>query len=123
MLAQALADDGHRVVVGSNGDDLVAYITRSLSCSFDLVDLVVSDIRMPGCSGLVALERLERSKGVPPVLLMTAFGDDDVHNVAARLGAVGVIDKPFDVDDFRTVVLNLVDRGQQGQLNERRALR
>jgi ActR/RegA family two-component response regulator len=36
------------------------------------------------------------------------LADDSVHTVARRLGAVGVLHKPFDVDDLRTAVMNAV---------------
>ena len=39
---------------------------------------------------------------------MTALADESVHTVARRLGALGVLHKPFDVDDLRTAVMNAV---------------
>jgi DNA-binding response OmpR family regulator len=42
-----------------------------------------------------------------PVILITAFGDDETHTEARRLGAAAVFNKPFEFDDLRTVVLNL----------------
>ena len=42
-----------------------------------------------------------------PVILMTAFGDDSTRRRAEALGAI-LFDKPFDVDDLRTIALNLI---------------
>jgi len=40
--------------------------------------------------------------------VITAFGDEKAHAEARRLGVDAVFDKPFDLDDFRTAVYNLV---------------
>ena len=62
------------------------------------IDLVVTDIRMPGLTGLEVLESLFDRHGHPPVICMTAFGDPETHALAGRLGAAAVFDKPFDID-------------------------
>ena len=40
--------------------------------------------------------------------MITAFGDDETRSIAACLGAVAVLSKPFDMDHLRTIVLNLL---------------
>ena len=61
---------------------------------------------MPRLSGLGVLDALRRAQLHFPVILMTVLADSSVYVVAKRLGAVGVLMKPFDVDDLRTAVLN-----------------
>ncbi len=73
----------------------------------DSVDLIVSDIRMPICTGLQILSALRDARRQTPVVLMTAFGDEAVRQRAESLGAV-LFDKPFEVDDLRTAVANLL---------------
>jgi FixJ family two-component response regulator len=63
---------------------------------------------MPRLSGLGVLDALRRAHLHFPVILMTVLADESVHTVARRLGAVGVLHKPFDVDDLRTAVMNAV---------------
>jgi FixJ family two-component response regulator len=63
---------------------------------------------MPHLSGLGVLDALRRAHLHFPVILMTVLVDNSVHTVARRLGAVGVLHKPFDVDDLRTAVMNAV---------------
>jgi two-component system, response regulator, stage 0 sporulation protein F len=41
------------------------------------------------------------------VILITAFGDPDTHAEAYELGALAVFNKPFDLDDLRTLVMSL----------------
>lgn len=67
-------------------------------------DLIISDIRLPGATGLDVLERTRRRRHYPPVILMTAFGDEDTHAQAHRLGAAAVFDKPFEMDELLTEV-------------------
>jgi CheY-like chemotaxis protein len=71
------------------------------------VDLIISDVRMPGKSGLEVLSRLRNSHGWTPVILITAFGDTDTHAEAHRLGALAVFNKPFDLDDLRMIVVSM----------------
>lgn len=115
LLGQALREDGHAVTVGRSGAELVQHVTASMNGN-PRFDLVLSDIRMPGGTGLQALRTLRQFAALPPVLLMTAFGSEDTHDTAACLGAVGVIDKPFDIDDLRVIVLYLVQSGRAGAL-------
>jgi DNA-binding response OmpR family regulator len=71
------------------------------------VDLIISDVRMPGKSGLEVLSRLRSSDESTPVILITAFGDTDTHAEAHRLGALAVFNKPFELDDLRMIVLSM----------------
>lgn len=107
LLAQALRRDGFDVVEVADGAALVLEIGTRLQQRREdrpSVHLIVSDIRMPVISGLEVLSALRQAQWGVPVVLITAFGDDEVHAEAERLGAVAVFDKPFDVDDFRTAV-------------------
>ena len=69
------------------------------------LDLIVSDIRMPGWSGLDALAGLRHSGVGVPVVLITAFGDQQTHEQARRLGATAIVDKPFEMEQLRDIVL------------------
>lgn len=70
--------------------------------------IVVSDIRMPGTSGLDVLYWLKSSSIDVHVILITAFGDRRTHVRARELGAVAVLDKPFEVADLVTQVERLL---------------
>jgi CheY-like chemotaxis protein len=102
MLVLAFEDDGYDVVAVANGYLLLetlgsSLLTRSAIKPFDLV---VSDMLMPCWSGLATLEKLGRSPLVPPVVVITAFGSDEVHRRAKQAGAVSVLDKPFDIQEL-----------------------
>lgn len=115
LLASRLRKDGFEVLEAQDGAELEALIeaaheARSLS-SGSIVDLVISDARMPQQSGLDALQGLRKNDADTPFILITAFGDTHTHSEAFRLGANAVFDKPFEVDDLCTAVINLVPEG------------
>ncbi|MGO9837936.1 MAG: response regulator [Polyangiaceae bacterium] len=65
--------------------------------------MIVSDIRMPICSGLQILAAMRDARWRTPVILMTAFGDETTRRHAESLDAV-LVDKPFEMDDLRAAV-------------------
>jgi DNA-binding NtrC family response regulator len=111
LLASVLRRDGYVVREAGDGIELLRLMTRSVADE-EGFDLIISDVRMPGCTGLQVLSLLRRVESSTCVVLITAFGDIAVHAEAARLGAAAVFDKPFDVDDLRTAVINLTRSGR-----------
>jgi len=106
LLTAALRSDGYEIVEVATGFELLdALMTSSTSnANGRSFDLVISDVRMPGLSGITALARLGDSHRAPPVVFVTAFGDDEVHEQARQVGAIDVLDKPLDMDDLRAFV-------------------
>ncbi|HEY8087796.1 MAG TPA: response regulator [Polyangiaceae bacterium] len=111
VVADALREDGHEVVELSDGGRLLVDIAARLKSGQPAAspDLIVSDIRMPVCTGLQIVTALREAHWRTPVILMTAFGDDATRRQAEGLGAV-LLDKPFDIDDLRTTVANMLPR-------------
>jgi CheY-like chemotaxis protein len=109
VIADTLRDDGYDVVELADGGRLLVDVAARLKGSpeGDSIDLIVSDIRMPICTGLQILEALRLAHWRTPVILMTAFGDDATRRQAEGLRAV-LFDKPFDLDDLRTAVKNML---------------
>ena len=60
--------------------------------------LILSDINMPGMSGLELLQQIKQKHYTPPpmVMMITAYGDQDNYNTAMRLGADDFLTKPVD---------------------------
>ena len=110
LLAAALRRDDYDVVEARDGSELLTRLaTQHLRTEVDHpIDLVIADIRMPGCTGLEVLDGLRLSDWATPFILMTSFGDPETHAEGHRLGAAAVFDKPFDLDDLRTIVRNLI---------------
>jgi CheY-like chemotaxis protein len=102
MLLLSFENDGWSVVAVGDGAALLEVLSASLlpRSSIRPFDLVVSDVRMPGWGGIAAVEHLSSNPQAPPVVLITAFGSEEIHKEAKRAGAVAVLDKPFDVADL-----------------------
>jgi CheY-like chemotaxis protein len=60
--------------------------------------LILSDINMPGMTGLELLEHIKKKYEAPPpvVMMITAYGDQENYNLAMRLGADDFLTKPID---------------------------
>lgn len=65
--------------------------------------LILSDINMPGMSGLELLEHIKQKYSKPPpvVMMITAYGDAENYNNAMRLGADDFLTKPVDFNLLR----------------------
>ena len=60
------------------------------------VDMVVSDINMPGMSGLEMLPKVRAERPDVPVIMITAYGDAETRRKAIEKGAIGLLTKPID---------------------------
>jgi DNA-binding response OmpR family regulator len=58
--------------------------------------LILSDINMPGMSGLDMLPKVKAARPNVPVIMITAYGDEATKKRAAELGAAGLLVKPID---------------------------
>jgi len=113
LLALSLRNGGYRVTVCRDGMGLLTYLEpflfpNKIKLEEKNVDLIISDIRMPGISGMEVLEGIPKSTGVPPMILITAFGDEETHARATEFGAAAMFDKPFDMDDLLAKVYELL---------------
>ncbi len=108
MIHQVLTRAGHTVVALEDGFELSDYLDLVLAQGGPGVpDLILSDVRMPGRTGLEVLARV-RQKGLRcPVLLLSAFADEPTREEARRLGAKALLDKPVDMDELKAAVLEV----------------
>jgi DNA-binding NtrC family response regulator len=106
VLLEGLEADGHTV----RGCGRIDEALQTLE-SEGPFDVLITDVRLPGGSGLELLSVLHgRCSHVPARIVITGFGNEDLHESAEALGALAVFDKPFDVDDLRTAVFNVPSR-------------
>jgi CheY-like chemotaxis protein len=109
LMCEVLRREGYEVVEAASGTELIDRLVQGLLADGDArgPDLIVTDVRMPGCSGLEVLARLRRNDWSTPVILITAFGDLATHAEAQRLGAACVLDKPFELDELVLAAISL----------------
>ena len=119
LLAFMLRKEGYRITECADGVSLLDMLS-----SFFLngegnenFNLIISDIRMPGITGMEILVGANEMDNFPPIILITAFGDIDTHRQAERLGAAAVLDKPFDIEEMLKIVASiLLDSSSSGSM-------
>jgi two-component system response regulator PilR (NtrC family) len=84
----------------------------------DDFDVVITDVRMPGMSGLELLAELKHHRPDLPVVMVTAFASPDDAVQAMRNGAFDYITKPFNVDELRKVVRTAAAKRKKGAAAE-----
>ncbi len=73
-------------------------------------DLVISDISMPGQSGLEVLRQVKAANSDTPVIMITAYASTESAVEALKLGAYDYIIKPFDVEEMKIVVHKALEK-------------
>jgi CheY-like chemotaxis protein/predicted regulator of Ras-like GTPase activity (Roadblock/LC7/MglB family) len=78
------------------------------------VDLVITDIRMPGMSGLDLLEQVRARYPETKVIIMTAYGNPEVQREANERGCLHYLEKPFKIEDLRNLILDAIKVSKKG---------
>ncbi|MEY4384968.1 MAG: hypothetical protein RLY20_251 [Verrucomicrobiota bacterium] len=94
----------YEILLASNGPEAIRLAQENR------VDVCVSDIRMPGMSGIEVLDRLRFVDSKIEVIMITAFETNDTLRQALKLNACDYVNKPFDVATIRTAVSNALQR-------------
>lgn len=98
VLASQLAQDGIRTFEAESGAQALALLDSQP------VDVVLTDLRMPGMDGMALLTRIARSWPEVPVIVLTAHGSIQLAVETMKAGAADFIVKPFDRDEVLFVV-------------------
>ena len=93
-LVESLSSLGYRSDGYASGE---SYIRTAGDKSFDCI---VTDIHMPGISGLDLVKRLAAVGSITPVVLITARSDTNLEAKAAAAGAACLLRKPFEINDL-----------------------
>ncbi len=115
FLTIMLKKEGYAVATSESADKAAEQIAKG-----DL-DLVISDISMPGRSGLEVLKQTKAANPETPVIMITAYASTESAIEALKLGAYDYIIKPFDVEEMKTVVRNALEKRRLE--NENRVLK
>ncbi len=104
VMALALRKKGYDVEDFDNGNQALSYIKDHLN----EIDLVITDLRMPGTDGLTVLKQTKEANSDINVLLVTGFGSVENAVEAMKLGADDYLTKPIDLFEFRARVSKLI---------------
>jgi DNA-binding NtrC family response regulator len=91
-----LKSGGYEVEQAGSAEEAIQLAERA--------DVILTDLRLPGLSGLELLERLRSQDSHTPVIVMTAFGSIETAVEAMKAGAADFLPKPFSLDHLMTVV-------------------
>ncbi len=103
-ICRALAGQGYLLEEASDGEAALVKIQKFQP------QVIVSDINMPGIDGLALLQKLQDNPEAPLVVMITAYGSEEVVVQALRLGAYNYLSKPFEVAELRVIVRNALDK-------------
>jgi response regulator RpfG family c-di-GMP phosphodiesterase len=115
LMAEILESAGYEIVCAETAERALALLEE-----ID-VSLVVSDVVMPGLSGIELLDAVRARRASLPVVLVTGAGTYDTLSRALTRGAAGLITKPFAHDELVAAVEDALDRaaGTEAELRER----
>lgn len=111
-VAETLRRAGMEVVTATDAPAALAAIARKRP------DCVVSDLKMPGMTGVELLERIRTIDEDLPLILMTAFGTVETAVKAMRLGAYDYLTKPFEGDELIIAVKRAIEHARVRRENQ-----
>ncbi|MCG6987442.1 MAG: sigma-54 dependent transcriptional regulator [Gemmatimonadetes bacterium] len=103
IVEMALSDRGFRVSTAPSAEAAEEVLAK------DAVDIVVTDLQLPGRSGLDLLSHVRRTQPDVPVILITAFGTVESAVEAIKAGAYDYVLKPFSVEELEALVVRALD--------------
>jgi len=106
LLSTDLMNQGWQVDTAADGAAGVALFDEVI------YDLVITDVKMPGMSGLEVLEAVKEINPDTAVIVMTAFADMDDAILALKRGAADYLRKPFKLEEIRSAVEKALDNQQ-----------
>lgn len=98
MLGQTIEAEGYRTLIARDGADGIRLIND------EKVDLVVTDLKLPGKNGLEVLRAVKEKNPLIPVILITAYGSIETAVAAMKEGAYEFLTKPFDTDHLLVLI-------------------
>jgi len=112
MLEIFLGREGYEVMGYSSAGDALDDLAEDQN-----FDLIITDINMPGLTGLDLLKNVKEFEKDIPVIMITAYGSPDSAVQAMKLGAVDYITKPFRIEEIKARISAAVERRKLAEEN------
>jgi DNA-binding NtrC family response regulator len=103
-LQKSLSQERYRVLAAASGEEALALLEKQK------VDLVVTDLVMPGMDGIKLLQRIKSAAPETLAAIMTAYGSAENMRKAEELGVKTFLAKPFDLEFLKFKINELLDR-------------
>lgn len=104
LLSEVFRKEGYETFLAANGKEALEILQS------DKPDLVLLDMKIPGMDGLEILRRIRQVNTTIKVIMMTAYGELDMIQEALALGALRHFTKPFDIDEIRFEVNDILQQ-------------
>ena len=104
MLFDVLSQAGYTAKTAKDGNDAIAQIEN------EPFEIVITDLKMPGMSGLELLQRVQKINPDICVLIITAHSTVESAVSAMKLGAYDYICKPFELEEMKVIIERAVER-------------
>ncbi len=115
LIQEVLEDAGYETLVAANGRQALAHIEKES----EMIDLVITDVRMPEMTGAELLAKTRELRAETPVIVITAFGSVEQAVEMVKAGAYQYLTKPFDNREM----LRLVEEALEGSAAQREQAR
>ncbi|WP_378955305.1 response regulator [Pelosinus sp. sgz500959] len=102
LLMEVLTEEGYNVCTAANGYEGMQK-AKELNPS-----LILMDMKMPGMDGIETLRELKHLNQAEKVIMMTAYGELGLVNIAKDLGAYAYVTKPFDIIELCTMISQVI---------------
>lgn len=102
LLKDFFVEEGFETDSISNGFDALGILTQKI------FDLVVTDVRMPGLTGLDILPRIKKIQPEVAIVVITAFGTEEVRRKAFERGANAYLEKPIHFQELRGLIHDVI---------------
>ena len=103
LLELSLTEDGFTVYPAASAEDGLSRLGHNA------IDLVITDLKLPGMNGLEFLQAIKRVNATIPVIVMTAYGTVETAVEAMKSGASDYVLKPFSLEEMKLIVRKELD--------------
>ena len=106
-LSKLLEGEGYAVIAAETGEEALQILQQSH------IDLVLTDMRMPGMDGIELLKKIRERHGELGVIILTGYGQIESYIEAMNFGAIEYVSKPFKVNELKFIVNKILNNSER----------
>ena len=106
LLKELLEEEGFETICASNASDALRELVKKP------FDLIVTDIEMPGLTGLDIIPEMKKLRPEASIIVMTSFRNEEVHRRSLEKGAGGYLEKPIHIKKLETLIHEMLSAKQ-----------